>query len=85
VTDGTLIGEAMSDAGNQILLIEASLLEGNSGGPVIDVRGSLVGVVTGRDAARPDLGIAAPSSQISVSLAARDRPNVKFPGRGPAG
>jgi len=83
VTDGTLIGEAMSDAGNQILLIEASLLEGNSGGPVIDVRGSLVGVVTGRDAARPDLGIAAPSSQIDQFLSRQGiGPMSNFPGEG---
>lgn len=83
VTDGTLIGEAMSDAGNQILLIEASLLEGNSGGPVIDVRGSLVGVVTGRDAERPDLGIAVPSSQIDQFLSRQGIGLMSnFPGEG---
>jgi S1-C subfamily serine protease len=83
VTDGTVIGEAMSDAGNQILLIEASLPEGNSGGPVIDVWGSLVGVVTGRDAARPDLGVAAPSSQIDQFLLRQGiGPMSNFPGEG---
>ena len=44
------------------------LPEGNSGGPVFDTRGSLVGIVRGRDAARPELGIATPMSQVDRFL-----------------
>jgi S1-C subfamily serine protease len=70
VTTGHLIGDAADSAGNRILLIQARLLEGNSGGPVIDGGGSLLGVVVGRDTARPDLGAATPSEAIESLLSA---------------
>lgn len=70
ITNGRLIGDAADSAGNRILLIEARFLEGNSGGPVIDGEGSVVGVVVGRDATRPDLGAARPSEAIEGLLSA---------------
>jgi serine protease Do len=68
ITTGHLIGDAADSAGNRILLIQARFLEGNSGGPVIDGEGSLLGVVVGRDATRPDLGAARPSEAIEGLL-----------------
>lgn len=68
VTSGTLVGDGADAAGNRILLIRAKLLEGNSGGPVIDAAGSLVGVVRGRDADRPELGAATPIEAIDWFL-----------------
>lgn len=70
VTTGHLIGDAADSAGNRLLLIQARLYEGNSGGPVIDEEGSLVGIVVGRDTARPNLGAAAPSEAIESLLSA---------------
>jgi serine protease Do len=70
ITSGRLIGDAADSAGNRILLIQARFLEGNSGGPVIDGEGSLLGVVVGRDATRPDLGAARPSEAIEGMLSA---------------
>jgi S1-C subfamily serine protease len=70
LTTGHLIGDAADSAGNRILLIQARFLEGNSGGPVIDGEGSLLGIVVGRDATRPDLGAARPSEAIESLLSA---------------
>jgi S1-C subfamily serine protease len=70
VTAGHLAGDAADSEGNRILLIQARFLEGNSGGPVIDGEGSLLGVVVGRDATRPDLGAARPSEAIEGLLSA---------------
>jgi S1-C subfamily serine protease len=68
VTSGKLVGDVADAAGNRILLIRAKLLEGNSGGPVIDAAGSLVGVVRGRDAQQPELGVAVPSDAVGWFL-----------------
>jgi len=68
VTSGSLIGDVPDAAGNRLLLIRARLREGNSGGPVIDARGSLIGVVRGRDTERPEVGIATPAEAIDWFL-----------------
>jgi S1-C subfamily serine protease len=68
VTNGSLVGAVRDTAGNPILLIRARLREGNSGGPVIDVNGSLLGVVIGRDAVRPQFAVATPSEAIDRFL-----------------
>jgi S1-C subfamily serine protease len=70
LTTGHLIGDAADSTGDRILLIQARFLEGNSGGPVIDGEGSLLGIVVGRDATRPDLGAARPSEAIESLLSA---------------
>jgi S1-C subfamily serine protease len=68
VTNGNLVGAVTDTVGNPILLIRARLHEGNSGGPVIDSAGSLLGVVIGRDAAHPELGVATPSEAVEKFL-----------------
>jgi S1-C subfamily serine protease len=68
ITDGTLIGDAADAAGNRILLIRAKLREGSSGGPVIDGKGSLLGVVRGRDTELPEVGVVTPSVEIGEFL-----------------
>jgi S1-C subfamily serine protease len=68
VTNGSLVGSVTDTVGNPILLIRAWLHEGNSGGPVIDSAGSLLGVVIGRDAAHPELGVATPSEAVDKFL-----------------
>ena len=68
LTAGALVGQARDDSGHPLLLLKASLREGNSGGPVIDANGMLVGMVTGRDASRPELGVAVPADVIDTFL-----------------
>jgi serine protease Do len=71
VTNGRLVGSVFDAAGNPILLIRARLPEGNSGGPVIDANGVLLGMVTGRDAGQPELGVAIPAEAIDSFLGGR--------------
>jgi S1-C subfamily serine protease len=68
VTNGRLIGRAADPTGNPFLLIQAGLSEGNSGGPVIDANGTLLGMVAGRDTGRPELGVAIPAEAIDRFL-----------------
>jgi S1-C subfamily serine protease len=68
VTNGKLVGRAIDDLGHPLLLIQARLREGNSGGPVVDADGTLMGMVTGRDTTRPELGIAIPAEAIDTFL-----------------
>jgi hypothetical protein len=71
VTSGKLVGRVVDSAGNRILLIWARLPEGNSGGPVIDANGVLLGMVTGRDAGRPEFSVAIPAETIDIFLGTR--------------
>ena len=68
VTTGSVIGRAMDTAGHSLLLIKARLRDGNSGGPVIDANGTLLGMVTGRDTNRPEIGVAIPTNAIDMFL-----------------
>jgi S1-C subfamily serine protease len=68
VTPGRLIGGVTDSRGYPLLLIRADLREGNSGGPVIDSDGTLLGMVTGRDAQRPELGVVVPAETIDRLL-----------------
>jgi S1-C subfamily serine protease len=68
VTPGRLIGGVTDSRGYPLLLIRADLREGNSGGPVIDSDGTLLGMETGRDAQRPELGVVVPAETIDRLL-----------------
>jgi S1-C subfamily serine protease len=68
MTLGRLIGGVSDARGYPLLLIQADLRAGNSGGPVIDTNGTLLGMVTGRDAERPELGVAVPAEAIDRFL-----------------
>jgi S1-C subfamily serine protease len=76
VTVGRLIGDVTDPAGNPFLLIQANLREGNSGGPVIDAHGGLLGMVTGRDSERPELGVAVPVEAIDQLLSQYGGPRM---------
>jgi S1-C subfamily serine protease len=66
LTPGHVIGRVADSRGYPLLLIRADLREGNSGGPVIDADDTLLGMVTGRDAERPELGVAVPANVIAA-------------------
>jgi S1-C subfamily serine protease len=66
LTPGRVIGGVTDSRGYPLLLIRADLHEGNSGGPVIDADDTLLGMVTGRDAERPELGVAVPAEVIAA-------------------
>jgi S1-C subfamily serine protease len=65
-TPGRVIGGVTDSRGYPLLLIRADLREGNSGGPVIDADDTLLGMVTGRDAEQPELGVAVPAKVIAA-------------------
>lgn len=65
---GQVVGGVTDTKGFPLLLIRADLREGNSGGPVIDTDGTLLGMVTGRDAERPELGVVVPAEAIDRFL-----------------
>jgi len=64
-TQGQFLGGSATEAGDPILLIRARLREGNSGGPVIDAHGSLIGLVTRRYTDQSDRAIVVPSAEIA--------------------
>jgi S1-C subfamily serine protease len=55
------------------LLVRARLYEGNSGGPVVDARARVVGMVTGRYVNVPDVGVAIRASALVAFLAGAAR------------
>lgn len=57
VTRGRIDG-SMRSKGHDPVVLRARLYEGNSGGPVVDDHGRLVGMVVGRYASDADLGVA---------------------------
>jgi hypothetical protein len=77
---GVLVGESVTPAGDPVLVIQAPVPEGASGGPVLDADGSLVGMMIGYYTDRPDLGVLVSSADINAFLAAR---GLALP-RGPA-
>jgi S1-C subfamily serine protease len=69
LTRGILDGVAARN-GRPVLVIRAPLHEGNSGGPVIDANGALLGMIIGRYVARPDLSVAVRRKEITAFLRA---------------
>jgi S1-C subfamily serine protease len=67
LTKGSIDGVAR-EAGRPILVLHARLYEGNSGGPVVDSRGRLEGIVIGRYSARPAFAVAVPTKEIATFL-----------------
>lgn len=74
VVGGSYVGDDTASSGNRVLLIRAKLRAGNSGGALIGSDGSLIGMVIGRDEARPEMGVAIPSGDIEALLAAQRIP-----------
>ncbi|CAG2153898.1 S1 family peptidase [Cupriavidus numazuensis] len=68
MTHGHLHGHAQPK-GYRLLVLRAALHEGNSGGPVVDARGGLLGMVVGRYDKQPDLGVAVPAADLAQFLA----------------
>ncbi len=67
---GRFLGYADTPEGRQVLVMDSSELpEGNSGGPVIDARGSLVGMVIGRFAKTPVRGVVVSAADLARFLA----------------
>jgi S1-C subfamily serine protease len=54
--------------GRRLLVLRAALYEGNSGGPVIDSGGHLVGMVIGRYVDKPELSVAVRVSELAKFL-----------------
>ncbi|WP_236572411.1 S1 family peptidase [Burkholderia sp. 8Y] len=57
ITRGRVNG-TVDEKSRRLLVMQAALYEGNSGGPVLDEHGLLIGMVAGRYANEPDLGVA---------------------------
>jgi S1-C subfamily serine protease len=76
---GYYVGDDTATSGDRVLLIRAKLRAGNSGGAVIGPDGSLVGMVIGRDEARPEMGVAVPSGDIEALLSAHRIPLPSTP------
>jgi S1-C subfamily serine protease len=65
---GVLVGDGTTPTGDPILVIQARVPEGASGGPVLVADGSLVGMMIGYYTDRPDLGVVVPSADIDAFL-----------------
>jgi len=70
LSDGAVVGPAVLRSGQRLLVIEAMLHEGSSGGPVIDGGGTLEGMIIGADPLRPEHGVAVPADDIGQFLRA---------------
>ena len=70
LSDGTVVGPAVLRSGQRLLVIEAMLHEGSSGGPVIDRDGTLEGMIIGADPLRAEHGVAVPADDIGEFLRA---------------
>ena len=62
---GPFIGYAATEYASRTLVIGADLPEGNSGGPVVDASGILVGMVIGRYREPPARGVALPVDELA--------------------
>ena len=67
-TQGRFFGGSARPEGDPFLIIRARLHEGNSGAPVVDARGALIGMVTGRFTDQPDRAILASSPEIEALM-----------------
>ncbi len=68
VTEGVISAVSREIEGNSYLQIDAALNEGNSGGPVIDERGRVIGVATAVIKEAENLGFAIPSDAVITFL-----------------
>src|SRR5579875_3221587 len=67
-TQGTFVGRGVMSPGYRVLIIRAHLRPGDSGAPVTDRSGSLIGMVIGRLADHADLGVIITASEINGFL-----------------
>lgn len=65
---GIFIGRHVVPTGYAALIVRAALRPGDSGAPVIDRSGSLIGMVIGRLADHSDLGVVIPATEINRFL-----------------
>lgn len=68
-TRGTVVGRRVLPPGRRVLIVRADLRPGDSGAPVVDRLGNLLGMVIGRLADRSDLGVVIPAEEINRFLA----------------
>ncbi|WP_194291374.1 MarP family serine protease [Cumulibacter manganitolerans] len=68
VTGPTFRGDALTT--RDVLMLRGRVVPGNSGGPVVDLDGKVVGVVFGAAADQPDVGYALSVAAVSDDLAA---------------
>src|SRR5215469_6221632 len=57
IIEGSFAGVGRTPAGDPVFVIHAKIPDGASGGSVVDADGSLIGMVIGYYADRPDLGV----------------------------
>jgi S1-C subfamily serine protease len=69
LSEGAVLGEGTVESGGRVLLIDAKLRAGSSGGAVLSHDGFILGMIIGRDEHRPDRGIALPIAAIEALLA----------------
>jgi S1-C subfamily serine protease len=79
LTRGVLVGDGATPAGDPVLVIQARVPEGASGGPVLDADGSLVGMMIGYYTERPNLGVVVSTGDIDTFLAAHGLALVRGP------
>jgi S1-C subfamily serine protease len=65
---GTFVGRGVMPPGYHVLIVRADLHPGDSGAPVTDRSGSLLGMVIGRLADRSDLGVVITAGEIARFL-----------------
>lgn len=65
---GTFVRRGVMPPGYRVLIVQANLRPGDSGAPVIDRFGSLLGMVVGRLADRSDLGVVVTAGEINRFL-----------------
>jgi S1-C subfamily serine protease len=80
---GVFVGDGVTPIGDPVLVIQARVPEGGSGGPVLVADGSLIGMAIGYYTDRPDLGVVIPSADIDAFLGAHSLALVR--GRAIAG
>lgn len=68
VTRGIVSAQPRSIGKAHLLQIDAAVNPGNSGGPLVDVRGEVVGVVSAKGAVGSGIGFAVPSQWIELLL-----------------
>jgi S1-C subfamily serine protease len=76
VTVGAFEGFVDGPSGLALMQLHAFLHQGNSGGPIIDERGLIEGMVMGRYTARPRYSVALTINEIKRFLGAQDVPYV---------
>jgi len=87
ISQGSIKANSTDSPDNHLILIDARLLPGNSGGPVVDDEGKLLGMVTGRLSDREDLAVAVPIRDIGLFLLENrvKLPSAEVPGARPLG